>query len=470
MNKIKFNEDFTWGTASSGPQSEGFTNKKNKSIWDVWFEQDPGMFYQGVGPGKTTDVYNEFEQDVTYMKEMGLDSFRTSIQWSRIYKDFETFEVDEDAVRFYSKYFKKLKENGISVYANLFHFDMPNVLFEKYEGFQSREVATLYSQYAKKCFELFDEYVDMWITFNEPMGYARESYHNGRIYPCDLNMNKMMIHNYNTILANALSVKVHKSLKLNSRIGIVVDCLPPIARSQNEHDLEAARVADLLTNRMYLDPCVLGKYSDHYFEFINENGFTIDIRDEDLELLEENTIDFVGINYYQPMRVKAPDFAHNENAPMQLNWFYEEYEKPGCRMNEYRGWEIFPKALYEIGIRMRDDYNNIDWFISENGMGVGYQEENRHRNSEGMIEDDYRIEFLEEHLYWLQKVIEDGSNCFGYHMWTFIDNWSWINAYKNRYGFIEYNIETGERKRKKSSYWMEQLAKNNEIELRGDYE
>ncbi len=470
MNKIKFKDGFTWGTASSGPQSEGYEGKYNKSIWDIWFEKEAEMFFEGVGPQKTSDVYNEYLQDVKYMKEIGLTSFRTSIQWSRIFKDFETFEVNPKAVEFYSKYFKALQENGISVYANLFHFDMPNVLFEKYEGFQSREVAKLYSEYAKTCFELFDEYVDMWITFNEPMGYARESYHNGRMYPCELNMNKMMIHNYNTILANGLSVKAHRELNLSSRIGIVVDCLPPIARSNNEQDLEAARIADLLTNKMYLDPCVLGEYSDHYFEFITENGFTIDIREEDLKLLAENTVDFVGINYYQPMRVKAPDFAPNPKAPMQLNWFYEEYQKPNCRMNEYRGWEIFPKALYEIGMRMKNDYNNIDWFISENGMGVGYQEENKHRNQDGMIEDDYRIDFLEEHLYWLHKVIEDGSNCFGYHMWTFIDNWSWINAYKNRYGFIEYNVETGERKRKKSSYWISEVVENNEIKLRRDYE
>ena len=103
-------------------------------------------------------------------------------------------------------------------------------------------------------------------------------------------------------------------------------------------------------------------------------------------------------------------------------------------MNVDKGWESYPKAVYDIAINIRDNYNNIEWFVSENGMGVSREE--RYLNEQGIIEDDYRIQFIQEHLYWLHKGMEEGSNCFGYHLWTPIDCWSWKNAYRNRYGFI----------------------------------
>jgi 6-phospho-beta-glucosidase len=139
--------------------------------------------------------------------------------------------------------------------------------------------------------------------------------------------------------------------------------------------------------------------------------------------------------------------------------YFDNYDMPGKRMNIYRGWEIYPKALYDIAINLRDNYNNIKWFVSENGMGV--ENEERFKDENGMIHDDYRIEFISEHMEELHKGIEEGSNCVGYHLWTFVDNWSWKNAYKNRYGYISYDLETRKRTMKKSAYWIKDVVKNN---------
>ncbi len=467
MKEVSFGKDFKWGSASSGPQSEGSKNKVNKSCWDAWFENEPERFYEFIGPEVTTDVYNQYETDAKLMNEIGLNSFRTSIQWSRMIKDFKTGEPDPDAIEFYTNYFKALKENGVHVVVNLYHFDIPIVLHEEYEGLLSREVVDMFVEYAKTCFSLFDEYVDMWTTFNEPMGYAREAYHNNRIFPCELNFTKMMQLNYNSIITNALCVKAHRSMELDSEYGIILDCLTPYARSQAPEDLEAARIADLLTNKIYLDPCIKGDFDQEYYDFIKQNDIKVEVFEGDKELIANNIIDFVGINYYRPIRVKAPTTLKHDNTPLLLDHFFEEYEMPNCRMNHYRGWEIYPRAMYEIGMRMKEEYGNKKWFISESGMGVA--NEDRFRNSDGMIEDDYRIDFLTEHLYWLNKAMQDGSNCFGFHIWTFVDNWSWINSYKNRYGYVEYNIDTKERRRKKSSYWIEDVIKNDKLKIGGYY-
>jgi len=130
-------------------------------------------------------------------------------------------------------------------------------------------------------------------------------------------------------------------------------------------------------------------------------------------------------------------------------------------MNPYRGWEIYPRGLYDIALNIRDNYGNIEWMVTENGMGV--EHEGRFKTDD-MIQDDYRIEFYEEHLTWLHKGIEEGSNCIGYHVWTFVDCWSWLNAYKNRYGLVELDLETQKRTIKKSGYWYQELLKNNGFE------
>ena len=179
---------------------------------------------------------------------------------------------------------------------------------------------------------------------------------------------------------------------------------------------------------------------------------------KELQVIKNNTVDFLGVNYYQPRRVKAreEEYSGETWAPEK---YFDNYDMPGKRMNPHRGWEIYPKAIYDIAKNVQENYGNIKWFISENGMGV--EGEEKFKNAEGIIEDDYRIEFIIEHLEWLHKAIEEGSNCVGYHLWTPIDCWSWLNSYKNRYGFISLDLETQKKTIKKSGRWIKEVSKNN---------
>lgn len=202
----------------------------------------------------------------------------------------------------------------------------------------------------------------------------------------------------------------------------------------------------------------MGTYPQELVEILHEHGLLPDATEEELELIHDNTVDFLGVNYYQPLRVMAPRFAKHPESPLLPEHFYEPYVMPGRKINSHRGWEIYEQGIYDIAQNIKENYGNIEWMLTENGMGVEGEEKFR---QDGMIQDDYRIDFVKGHLRELHRAIEDGANCKGYLIWTFIDCWSWLNSYKNRYGLVELDLETQERRLKKSGHWFKKLSDNN---------
>ena len=462
-SKYIFPKGFWWGSATSGPQSEGSFNKKNKSVFDYWYEVEPEAFFDKVGPDVTSNFYNSYKEDIALIKEIGLNSLRTSIQWTRLIKDFESGEVDEDGVKFYNNVIDEIIKSGMIPVMNLHHFDLPIELYEKYGGWESKHVVELFVKFAKVAFELFGDRVKYWTTFNEPIVVVEGEYLYQFHYPKLVDGKKAMQVLYNLNLASAKAIKAYRDGgygKDNGQIGIILNLTPAYPRDkENEKDLEAAKIADNFFNYSFLDPAVKGEFPKELVELLIKDNVIWESTDEELEIIKNNTIDFLGVNYYQPRRVKAKENPFDESKGWMPDKYFDNYKMPGRRMNPYRGWEIYPEAIYDIAINIKENYNNIPWYISENGMGV--EGEEKYINSEGYIEDDYRIEFLEEHLMHLHKAIEEGSNCFGYHTWTPIDCWSWSNAYKNRYGFIAVDLKTQKKTIKKSGRWIKEVSKNN---------
>ncbi|MNM36207.1 6-phospho-beta-glucosidase GmuD [compost metagenome] len=460
----KFPKNFLWGAASSGPQSEGASNKdgKGKNIWDHWYEIDPEKFFNQVGPQDTSNFYNLYKEDIQRMKDIGFNSYRTSITWSRLIPDGDG-EVNEKAVEFYNNIIDELIRNGIKPIINLYHFDMPLAMQEK-GGWESREVVEAYARYARKCFELFSDRVKYWTTHNEPIVPVEGGYLYQFHYPLVTDMKRAVQVAYNTMLSSAKAVaEFHKLNVEEGKIGIILNLTPSYPRDiNNPEDVKAANIADLFFNRSFLDPSILGEYPEELIQIIKDNDIIPEIHENDLEVIKNNTVDYLGVNYYQPRRIKAREKAVDPSEALMPETFFDNYEWPERKMNIYRGWEIYEKAIYDIAVNIKNNYKNIPWYISENGMGV--QDEDRFIDENGMVQDDYRIEFLFEHLRWLHKGIEEGSNCFGYHMWTFVDNWSWTNAYKNRYGFYRVDLDNNfKRSVKKSGLWYKKVAENNEL-------
>ncbi|RIO01594.1 glycoside hydrolase family 1 protein, partial [Mammaliicoccus sciuri] len=350
-----------------------------------------------------------------------------------------------------------LIENNIEPFVNLYHFDMP---YEKQKkgGFESLEVVEGYVDYSRKCFELFADRVKYWFTFNEPIVPVEGGYLYNFHYPNIVDAKRGFQVAYNTILANAKVIKEYKESGYDGKIGIILNLTPSYPRSKNEADVKAAEIADLFFNRSFLDPVTKGYYPEQLVDIIKHHDLLPTFTQDDLEIIKNYTVDLLGVNYYQPRRVKARETLPNPNSPFFPEYYFENYEMPGRKMNPYRGWEIYPKGIYDIMINLKDNYSNIESFISENGMGV----ENESRFIEnGKINDTYRIDFVKSHLIWLNKAIVEGANCRGYHMWTFMDNWSWMNAYKNRYGFVSIDLETMERTIKESGRWFKEVSSSN---------
>lgn len=336
---------------------------------------------------------------------------------------------------------------------NLFHFDMPAAL-QKQGGWESDHVVDAYVEYARTCFSLYGKKVQRWFTFNEPIVHVECGYLNGFHYPCRHDMKAAVQVAYHTALASARAVQAFHAM-CDGKIGIILNLTPNYPRSQSMEDVAASRIAELFSARSFLDPAVLGVYPKELVELLKEHALLPDYEEQELAVIKENTVDFLGVNYYQPIRVKAKETPVDPTAMITPESFYDYYEMPNRRINPYRGWEIYPKGMYDIATNIRTNYHNIEWMITENGMGV----ENEARFLQnGRIEDDYRIDFYKEHLTWLHKGIEEGSNCIGYHVWTGIDCWSWLNAYKNRYGLISIDLKTQKRTIKKSGYWFRELA------------
>ena len=468
MTTFNFPKNFWWGAATSGPQTEGRFYKPHANIFDYDFEKYPDHFWHGIGPDTASNFYNDYKNDIALMKAAGLNSVRTSIQWTRLIDDLETGSLNQDAARFYNAVIDEFIKQGIRPIMNLHHFDIPVELLHKYGGWESKHVVELFVQFTEKCFELFSDRVTDWFTHNEPMVVVEGGYLYQFHYPDLVDGKKAVQVAYNLQLASSKAIAAFRKLNKNpeGKIGIILNLTPNYPASESEADKAAAHFADLWQNGLFMDASVKGAFPAELVDILTKDDVIWDATPEELEIIRQNTIDYLGVNFYHPNRAQAPKYSSDSLAVDWIpNKYFEEYEKRGVRMNVDKGWEIYPRALYDIAKNIQENYDNIAWFVSENGMGVS--REDRYFDAEsGQINDDYRIQFIKEHLYYVHKGIEEGSNCFGYHLWTPIDCFSWRNSYRNRYGLISVNIHTQEKTLKKSAYFFKELADKSSVDLK----
>lgn len=460
--KYVFPEKFLWGGASSGPQSEGGSNEGGKvpNEWDYWYTIEPERFYDNVGPGKTSDFYHNYKEYIKKMKEAGVTSFRTSIQWSRVISDLEG-TVNPEGIQFYHNVIDEMKAAGIEPMLCLHHFDLP-YYWVKEGGFENRSTVQAFVKFAAVCFQEFGKKVTYWTTFNEPVIIPETGYIYQRHYPAVCDAARAVRVGYHIQLASSMVVREFRKYKLAGKIGIIINLTPSYCQNPDDpKDAEASKIVDLLFNRSFLDPSVLGFYPKELKALLDQEGLQVPVQEGELEIIKENTVDYLGVNYYHPRRVKARTTAWE--GPLSPDQYFESYEFEGQKKNTSRGWEIYEPAVYDIALNIKENYGNISWYISENGMGI--MDEEQFMDDQGQVQDDYRIEFIKEHLKYLHKAIAEGANCFGYHLWSPFDCWSWSNAYKNRYGLLRVDIRDDCKvTMKKSGFWFKELSENNGFE------
>lgn len=473
MSKL-FPNDFLWGAASAAYQVEGAWNLDGKglSIWDEW-TKIPGKTFQGTNGDVATDHYHRFEEDIKLMSEMGLRTYRFSISWTRIFPSGKG-HINQEGLKFYGDLINMLLKYNIEPMVTLYHWDLPLNLQQEYGGWESKRIVQDFTNFAKVCFDTFDEKVKYWIVINEPNIFTYQGYVL-KLHPPGINdFSKFLTTYHNTALAHASVVDLYKrEYRKDGKIGSSIALTPAYAATKNDKDQEALRRYNSTNFYWFLDIYYRGTYPSWAYDYYKNKGYiNFTISNEEKLLLESSAskCDFIGVNYYQsttvaynPMVNGVGESKFNTDGKKRE---FQETGIPGLFKHVYNAdveytdwnWVVDPKGLsYLLGI-LEKDYG-LPVIVSENGLGAFDYIQNEN------INDDYRIDYLEKHIIECCNAIEKGSQLISYCVWSFTDLLSWLNGYQKRYGlvYIDFEDEKLERIPKKSFYWYKTVIEKNGI-------
>lgn len=449
MKKINFSKDFLFGAATSAPQVEGAAREDGRglSIWDT-FSRVPGTILDGTLPEKTCDMYHSYPEDIKMAKELGIDSFRFSISWSRVMPEGKG-AVNQKGLDFYKRLTDEMLKNQIIPNATLYHWDLPYEL-ERMGGWLNRDVVDWYGEYASLMFREFGDVIPLWSTINEPIatyvGYALGGFAPGR----KLEQYGRQA-NHHILLAHGEGVKRFREEGLtNSKIGIVVDMWHhhPF-REDNQEDITLANLENEKVYGSYMNPIFKGCYSDTLLKYMEDNHCMPAMKAGDMERINQ-PLDYFGLNCYNrvvdcadPSLVKAGAVTEHKGGNYMDN-----------------GNEFYPKAVYDAVQILNNKYKiKVPIYITENGS----YNCNEEIQKDGKIHDDERIKYIEGFLYWIHKAMEEGADIRGYYAWSLLDNWEWSAGYTFRFGLIHTDFETQKRIWKESAYWYQKVIGDRQL-------
>lgn len=456
---MKFPKEFLWGGATAANQCEGAWNEDGKgaSIQDYM----PHGIMQGPSEVidehnlklKGIDLYHHYKEDIALFAEMGFKVYRLSIAWSRIFPNGDDEKPNEKGLEFYDNVFDECKKYGIEPLVTLSHYETPYHLAKKYDGWKSRDLIGFYEKYVRTVFTRYKGKVHYWITFNEinsiwhfPLMGA------GILTPKNLlNAQDLYQAAHHELVASALATKIGHEIDSENKIGCMVLGLTSYPRTCNPDDV-IATMEESKRGYFFTDIHMRGYYLSYALKMMEKEGVVLDATDEDLEILK-NTCDFLSFSYYMSKCI-ASNPEQYEKGKGNLT---TGVKNPYLQESQW-GWQIDPKGLRYLLNTYYDRYQK-PLFIVENGLGA--KDTLLSEEKDGYwVEDDYRIQYMNDHLTQVSKAInDDGVEVMGYTSWGCIDLISASTAeMKKRYGFIyvdRNNDGTGSFKRykKKSFYW-----------------
>ena len=444
----KFKNHFVFGTATAAYQIEGGFNEggRTASIWDTFSKTEEKVFMGHTGD-IACDHYHRFKEDVELLREIGVDSYRLSISWPRIFPSKD--EYNPEGIKFYKELISELKEKKINTAVTLYHWDLPQWA-QDLGGWENRECVYWFEAYCTKVFEELGKDISMWITHNEPFCASLLGNYIGVHAPGYKDLKKALMVSHHLLLSHGLVVRTFRKFQFeNSSIGITLNLTPAIAASNKEQDVLAAKINDGFANRWFLDPVLKASYPKDMIELYEGIVGSLDfIVTGDLDIISTK-MDFLGINYYS--RSKTVYSADSELKFMGID---------GGEEKTAMDWEICPDSLYELLVRIKEEYTELPLYITENGAAFDDKvtEDNK-------IHDIDRINFIKIHLQVMQKFIEEGGNLRGYYLWSFIDNFEWACGYSKRFGMVYVNYDTQERIMKDSAIWYKKVIKARSLEV-----
>ncbi|WP_162097631.1 6-phospho-beta-galactosidase [Ligilactobacillus acidipiscis] len=468
---MKFPTDFYFGGATAAFQTEGAVKEGNKGevLWEPYLKKQ-GRF----DPEPACDFFHRYPEDLKLSADFGLNSIRISIAWTRIFPT-GSGKPEQAGIAYYHHMFAECRKNGIEPFVTLHHFDTPETLHQTGDWLNEENI-TKFVDYAKFCFQEFSE-INYWITINEPTSMAVQQYTTGTFPPGEkYNFHKTFQAEHNLNLAHARVVNAFRELNINGQIGVVhaLQTVYPFDPT-NKGDQHAAKLQDVLDNRLFLDGTLGGEYSQETLDLMNEilaanQQEQIKITASEIEELKKaaDQLDFVGVNYYFSKYMKEyhgiSETIHNGTGKKgssisRLQGVGESGVPDGIEMTDW-DWPINPQGLYDQLDRIHTNYPKVqDIYITENGLGL---KEERPAAGE-ILDDQKRIDYIRLHLQEVLRAINNGINVKGYFVWSLQDMFSWTNGYSKRYGLFFVDFETQERLPKKSAYWFKELTASHEL-------
>lgn len=460
-----FPKTFLWGGAVAANQVEGAYLEEGKglSTSDV---QPQGVFGKVVerveGDSGIKDVaidfYHRYPDDIKLFAEMGFSCLRVSIAWTRIFPNGDEQQPNEAGLAFYDKLFDELAAHNITPLVTLSHYEMPWGLVKQYGGWGSRQTIGFFERYARTVFARYKEKVKLWLTFNE-INMSLHAPMTGVGLPETSSKADVYQAIHHQLVASALAVKACHEIIPDAKIGnMLLGGLVYPLTCKPEDVLEA-----LQENRAWQffgDVQCRGAYPGYMLRFFRDNGITLEITDADREALKA-TVDFISFSYYMTGCVTTDEELNQQARGNILSMV----PNPHLASSEW-GWQIDPIGLRTLLNVLWDRYQK-PLFIVENGLGAKDKPD-----ADGVVQDDYRIRYLNAHLVQVREAIDDGVDVMGYTSWGPIDLVSASKAeLSKRYGFIYVDRDdsgngTLARSRKKSFYWYQEVIATNGASLK----
>lgn len=440
-----FPATFIWGTATASYQIEGGAHEggRGESIWDR-FSRQPGKVFNQENGEVACDHYHRYSEDVQLMADLGIQSYRFSFAWPRLFPEEGVF--NPEGLTFYRELLDELEAKGIKPAATIYHWDLPTWIQDK-GGWCNRETVDHYLAFAKVLFETFGDRVTSWITHNEPWCAAFLGYTIGVHAPGHTDWNEGLRAAHHLLLSHGKAVELFRSLSLKGEIGLTLNFTPALPATNKLEDVVAAQRSDGFNNRWFMDPLFKGSYPQDMVTLFEKSFGPLDfIKKGDLELISL-PIDFLGINYYTHNVFEASDEdpvfgirALNESGPVTE-----------------MGWGIHPESLYHL-LNWISTYTDLPLYITENGAAFDDQLIN------GCVMDEKRIAYLHDHFEAAHRFLEEGGNLKGYYVWSLMDNFEWALGYTKRFGLIYVDYTTLERTPKESFRWYQKVIQTGQID------